>query len=122
MGDDQQPFDLTQYSPLGIQHYGAIYKNDPKALEKLSRRICARVEQDSSDLLTFCDKRIRKRQKKLEEEQLIRNHLQRQQQTKNYKKNKKQQQDPEEHSPPASAAPEVVSGSDLLLGACLGQG
>jgi len=97
--DDQQPFEMSQYTPLGIQHFSAQYRNDPKVLEKLSKRICARVEQDSSELIAFCDKKIRKRRKK-----------------------KKQEDDHQHEQSEPTTAPEVVSASDLLLGACLGQG
>ncbi len=104
--DEQHHFELSQYTPMGVQHFSSQYKHDPKALEKLSKRICARVEQDSSDLITFCDKRIRKRRKKkrLEDERRIQNDL---------------SFDDEDDNP---AAPEVVAASDLLLGNCLGQG
>jgi len=103
--DRQKNYELTQYTPMGIQHFSAQYKNDPRLLEKLSKRISARVEQDSSDLITFCDKRIRKRRKKkrMEEEQ-----------------RQLQGQPPLDQD--YSVAPEVVAASDLLLGTCLGQG
>ena len=104
--DEHQPFELSQYTPMGVQHFSAQYKHDPNTLEKLSKRICARVEQDSSDLITFCDKRIRKRRKKkrLEDEQRIHQNL-------------------EFHADEGtSAAPQIVAASDLLLGNCLGQG
>lgn len=103
--DDQAAFELSQYTRLGIEHFGAGYKNDPKALEKLSKRINQRVEQDSSGLITFCDKRIRKRRKK---------HLQ---QSKG-----KRKQGNEELGGSRAVGPEIVSSSDLMLGKCLGQG
>ena len=103
--NDPQPFELTQYTPEGIRRLGAAYKEDPRLLEKVSKRITARVEEDSSDLITFCDKRLRKRRKKkkLEEEQRRKQHLR-----------------PLANDYPV--APEVVQASDLVLGACLGQG
>jgi len=136
--DDEQRFELSQYSALGVQHFTAQYKNDPKALEKLSRRICVRVEQDSSDLINFCDKRIRKRRKKkkhdddvlLKQLQEELQQLQLQQQNSNASKNDKKQQiiyhqqqkqQRQEHVE-VSPAPEIVAASELLLGACLGQG
>ena len=110
--DDQHTFELSQYTPMGIQHFSAQYKNDPKVIEKLSKRICARVEHDSSDLITFCDKKIRKRRKKKKMED----------------ERKQQQQNHQEQPPPPllqelfPPSPEVVAASDLLLGSCLGQG
>lgn len=103
--NDPSPFELTQYTPEGIQRLNAPYKKDPRLLEKVSKRITARVEDDSSDLITFCDKRLRKRRKKkkLEEEQ-----------------RRKQRLQPLANDYPV--APEVVMASDLVLGACLGQG
>ena len=124
--EDQQPFELSQYTPLGIQHFSAQYKHDPKSLEKLSRRICARVEQDSSDLITFCDKRIRKRRKKKkQEEELMQQKMQelRGKRKKKYLKEYLLEQEQQRKGQSSrSAAPEVISASDLVLGACLGQG
>ena len=103
--NDPLPFELTQYTPEGVERLISPYKKDPRLLEKVSKRITARVEEDSSDLITFCDKRIRKRRKKkkLEEQERRRQHLR-----------------PLSYDYPV--APEVVMASDLCLGACLGQG
>jgi len=111
--DDQKAFELSQYTPLGIAHFSAGYKNDPSALEKLSRRINNRVEQDSSDLITFCDKRIRKRRKKQKDQS---------------KSKSKQHEDERSYhdgntlGSSSTVGPEIVKASDLLVGKCLGQG
>ena len=62
--NDPQPFELTQYTPEGIELLSAPYRKDPQLLDKVSKRITARVEEDSSDLITFVDKIIRKLLKK----------------------------------------------------------
>ena len=109
--DDQRAFELSQYTPLGVDHFSAPYKNDPKALEKLSRRINHRVEQDSSGLITFCDKRIRKRQKK-----------QAQSKSKQQQGEERSHHDGTVFGGSSAVGPEIVSATDLMLGKCLGQG
>ena len=50
-----------------------LIAEDRRELRELVDDILARVEEDSSDLITFCDKRLRKRRKKkkLEEDEEI---------------------------------------------------
>jgi len=111
--DDQAAFELSQYTRLGIEHFSAGYRNDPKALEKLSKRINHRVEQDSSGLITFCDRRIRKRRKK---------HAQSKGKRKQGNEERSRHDGTDFGGGSRAVGPEIVLASDLMLGKCLGQG